>query len=74
MIVKRLPWKDEYITNNELWNKHVIEDILKIEELEEEVIMVESEEHPKQCDLIELTAEDKRKAYIKSLLEANRNE
>lgn len=74
MIAKRLPWKDEYRTNDELWHKHVIDDILKIEKSEEEIIMVKSEENPKQCDLAELTAEDKRMAYIRSLLEANRSE
>ncbi|WP_288941030.1 hypothetical protein [uncultured Streptococcus sp.] len=68
MTTKRLPWKPEYATNQELfW--HDLDEFNKQCELEKQ------QEQPIITDNYDVTPADKRRAYIKSLLEAKkRNE
>lgn len=78
MITKRYPWKEEYATNGELFWKDLRENERKyaneyIEQTEEEPILDENYEEPVNIAK-ELTLEEKRRQYVKSLLEASRNE
>ena len=73
MTTKRLPWKPEYATNSELfW--HDLDEFNKQYELEKQQEQPITEK-PIVTENYDVTPADKRRAYIKSLLEAkNKNE
>ena len=72
MTTKRLPWKPEYATNQELfW--HDLDEFNKQYELENQQKEETIVEEPIVTENYDITPADKRKAYIKSLLEANKN-
>ena len=78
MTTKRYTWKEEYATNGELFWKDLRENERKYTDeytgpVEDDPILDENYEEPVN-EAKDLTFEEKRKAYIRSLLEANRNE
>lgn len=78
MTTKRYPWKEEYATNSELFWHDLRENERKYadeytEQVEDDPILDENYEEPVN-ESKEITFEEKRKAYIRSLLEANRND
>ena len=78
MTTKRYTWKEEYAINGELFWKDLRENERKYtdeytEPVEDDPILDENYEEPIN-ESKEITFEEKRKAYIRSLLEANRNE
>ena len=78
MTTKRYPWKEEYATNGELFWKDLRENERKYadeyaEPVEDDPVLDENYEEPVN-ESKEITFEEKRKAYIRSLLEANRND
>ena len=78
MTTKRYPWKEEYATNSELFWKDLRENERKYadeytEPVEDDPVLDENYEEPVN-ESKEITFEEKRKAYIRSLLEANRND
>ena len=78
MTTKRYTWKEEYATNSELFWKDLRENEHRYyeeytEPVEDDLILDENYEEPIN-EAKDLTFEEKHKAYIRSLLEANRNE
>lgn len=74
MTTKRYPWKEEYVTNGELFWKDLRENERKYaEEHEESVEKVEEDPSINMAERlgfrhIEINSEDERRQYIKSLL------
>ena len=78
MTTKRYTWKEEYATNGELFWKDLRENERKYadkytEPVEDDPVLDENYEEPVN-ESKEATFEEKRKAYIRSLLGANRND